>query len=164
VLNQVRMSDEQTIAPTPTGNKKLLTVVLLFNVLIAVGLGYLVLNGQKGHAADKPAEEHGKHPKGFGPLVEVGSLVANLKGPDAAHYVKIALHVEAKDEEAKKHVEEAVVPIRSEALLYLSGMEIKDVAGQEKMRMIAKELQTRIGLMVGKDTVRRVFFSEFVIQ
>jgi flagellar basal body-associated protein FliL len=158
------MSEEAVVVPAPGGNKKLLMAVLAFNVIIAGGLGYLVLYGQKGHAAEKPPEEHDKHAKGFGPLVDVGSLVANLKGPDATHYLKVSLQVEATNEETKKNLEAAVVPIRSEALLYLSGMETKDVSGQDKMRAISQELQTRIAAMVGKDAVHRVFLSEWVIQ
>jgi flagellar FliL protein len=148
-------------------NKPLLIVVLVFNVLIAAGLGYQVLMGRAKPAAghiegeEKKPKEPAEH---FGPLVEVGSLVANLSGAMSGHYAKVFLHVEAKDDKAKARIDEALVPIRAEALLYLNGLETKDVEGQAQMRNMAEQLKTKLNALIGKDTIKRVYFSEFVIQ
>jgi flagellar FliL protein len=169
------------------GNKMLLLLVLVVNVLIAGGLGYVVLSGQKNAAAAKPAaghgeghgeadaeeepaeEESGGHAKKgsskFGPLVEIGTFVANLTAPNgASRYAKVGLHVEATSDDAKLKVEAAIVPIRNEALMYLSGLQADQAIGQEKIRLLQEELLKRVGALVGKNTIRRVYFSEFVIQ
>jgi len=148
-------------------NKALIIVVLIFNVLIAAGLGYQVLMGQAKSAAGqiKAGEEHGKAaPTKFGPLIEVGSLVANLSGPLSGHYAKVFLHLEASDDKMKTRIEEALVPIRSEALLYLNGLDIKDASGQAQIRTMSEALKTRLNALIGKNTIRRVYFSEFVVQ
>src|SRR5262249_41705347 len=117
------MSEDAAAAapPPPSSNKGLLMVVLVFNVLIAGGLGVQVGMGQKAaKEAAKAAAEHGKEggehdgEKGekFGPLIEVGSLVANLGDPGSGHYVKVALHIETTNEETAKRLESALVPIR----------------------------------------------------
>jgi flagellar FliL protein len=149
-------------------NKALIIVVLVFNVLIAAGLGYQVLMGQaKGATGQiKAGDEHGKAaaPTKFGPLIEVGSLVANLSGPLSGHYAKVFMHLEASDEKMKTRIEEALVPIRSEALLYLNGLDIKDASGQAQIRTMSEALKTRLNALIGTNTIRRVYFSEFVVQ
>jgi flagellar protein FliL len=175
--------------PAPAGgNKMLLLLVLVVNVLIAGGLAYVVISGQK-NAAAKPAAGHGeghgeaeaeeepeheeasdghgakKGPSKFGPLVEVGTFVANLTAPNgASRYAKVGLHVEATNDDAKLKVEAAIVPIRNEALMYLSGLQADQAIGQEKIKALQDELLKRLGALVGKNTIRRVYFSEFVIQ
>jgi len=113
----------------------------------------------------KPGEEHGKAgPTKFGPLIEIGSLVANLSGPLSGHYAKVFVHVEASDEKMKTRIEEALVPIRAEALLYLNGLDIKDASGQTQIRTMSEALKTRLNALIGPNTIRRVYFSEFVVQ
>ena len=148
----------------------MLLVVLVFNVLIAGGLGYQVVMGQK--AAKEAAkagggEHHGEHEEKaekFGPLIEVGSLVANLGGPASGHYVKVALHIETTNEETAKKLEAALVPIRSEALQYLSGIDVKEASDKDRIKNMSEELRQRLVKLVGKELCKRVYFSEFVVQ
>lgn len=179
----------------------LLLIVLVVNVLIAGGLGYVVISNQKTAAAAQAAvaaaakhkgggedgegegeegheaaageheeegeEGHSKKAGKFGPLVEIGSFVANLTSADRTappRYAKVSVHVEAANEDAKAKVEAAVVPIKAEALMYLSGLTPEQVIGQEKIRWVQDELQKRMVGVVGKGVVKRVYFSEFVVQ
>ena len=162
------MSDETPAGvPAQGGNKKLLIGVLVFNGLIAAGLGYQVVMGQKAgeaqapHGAAKKAEAAVKE---FGPIIEIGTLVANVGTPEAQRYIKITMHVEAADEEAAKMVTSAIVPIRSDALLYLSGVTVSGQKTQDKMAIITADLQKHVTKLLGKKNVKRVYFSEFVIQ
>jgi flagellar basal body-associated protein FliL len=184
-LGDMSEDAEKPVAPAAGGSKKLLMMVLGFNVLIAGGLGYLVLSGQRGHAAEgkeKHAGGDGAHEGGaeaegdakgdkkagpkFGPLLEVGSFVANLAnaGPGPGRYAKVSLFIEATDEEAKVRLELALVPIRSEALMFLSNAKAEDVIGQDKIRVLSEELLKRVNALVGKNSVKRVYFSELVVQ
>lgn len=174
-------------APAGGGNKLLLLLVLVVNVLIAGGLAYVVISGQKNNAAatakhEGAGEEHeaaadgaaapegeGHAKKGagskFGPLIEIGAFVANLTSASGqSRYAKVALHVEATNDDAKAKIELAVVPIRSEALLFLSGLAAEQVIGQEKIRQIQDDLQKRLSTLIGPNTIKRVYFSEFVVQ
>jgi flagellar basal body-associated protein FliL len=176
-------------APAGGGNKLLLLLVLVVNVLIAGGLAYVVISGQKNNAAaaagklegageghegaaegeaEGAVDAHGKKIAGgskFGPLIEIGAFVANLTSPGgASRYAKVALHVEATNEDAKAKIEAAIVPIRSESLLFLSGLAAEQVIGQEKIRGLQEDLQKRLSTLIGPNTIKRVYFSEFVVQ
>jgi flagellar FliL protein len=188
-MSEAAAADKAPAPKSGGGNKMLLLIVLVVNVLIAGGLAYVVISNQKsaaaaaaaaakhgaaegeeggeGHEAAAEGEE-GHAAKGgskFGPLIEIGTFVANLTSASGqSRYAKVALHVEAVNEEAKATVEAAVVPIRSESLLFLSGLSAEQVIGQEKIRQLQEDLQKRLTTLVGKNTVKRVYFSEFVVQ
>ena len=164
----------------------LLMLVLVVNVLLAGGIGYLVVSGrshaaEKPKAAEKPAAEGEKEAEAeepaegeakgakqgaFGPLLDVGSFVANLAsaGSAPARYAKVNISIEVANEEIKKTVEAALVPVRSEALMYFSNAKPEDIIGQDKMKALADELKKRFNVLLGKNTVKRVFFSELVVQ
>jgi flagellar basal body-associated protein FliL len=175
-------------APAPAGgsNKMLLLLVLVVNVLIAGGLAYVVITGQKNNAAaaakhegageaaaegaaEAEADGHGKKGAGpgskFGPLIEIGAFVANLTSASGqSRYAKVALHVEAVNEDAKTKIETAIVPLRNESLMFLSGLAAEQVIGQEKIRQLQDDLQKRLTAVIGPNTIKRVYFSEFVVQ
>jgi len=181
------------------GNKKLLIIALAVNLLLAGGLGYVVLSNKsqaagqakagkakadEGHedaegeegeakegeheaAEDEDAKKDEKHAGAkFGPLVDIGTFVANLQGAPGQQprYCKVGVYVEAKNEEAKASIEGAAVPIKAEALMMIANLRPEDVIGKERMTALSTELQKRANKLVGKNAVKRVFFSELVVQ
>jgi flagellar basal body-associated protein FliL len=187
-------ADKKDEKPAPAaggGNKKIIIAVVAVNVLLAGGLGFVVLSKKdapaeqaKGHkkAAEgeeaeegeghegggEEAEEEGEgHAKSkFGPLVEIGSFVANLQSQPGLppRYAKVSVAVEAINEEAKLRVEGAVVPIKTEALMMLSNAKADDMVGQEKIMLLSETLTKRVNKLIGKKTIKRVYFSELVVQ
>jgi flagellar protein FliL len=178
------------------GNKKILIIVVAVNVLLAGGLGFMFMSGGKDKAAEGAKGGHGKkaageHEEGhgeeeegeeeeaeeeggdghgakskFGPLLEVGSFIANLQSPPGQppRYIKVAVSVEALNEEAKLRVESALIPIKTEALMMLSNAKPEDVIGQEKMMALSEALTKRANKLIGKKSIKRVYFSELVVQ
>jgi flagellar FliL protein len=169
------------------GNKKILMIVVAANVLLAGGLGYVFLSSKDKGAepakgAKKAASEHEggdeegeggeegeeeAHAKSqFGPLLEVGSFVANLQSPPGQppRYIKVSVSVEALNEESKVRLESALIPIKTEALMMLSNAKAEDVVGQEKMMALSENLAKRVNKLIGKKSVKRVYFSELVVQ
>lgn len=122
-------------------------------------------------AGEAEAEEEGKkddkHAAAkFGPLLDIGSFVANLASVPGQppRYCKVSLYVEAKNEEAKAAVEAAVVPIKAEALMMISNAHAEDVIGQEKIALLSAAVLKRANKLVGKNAIKRVYFSELVVQ
>jgi flagellar basal body-associated protein FliL len=170
------------------GTKKILVAVVAVNVLLAGGLGYVVLSSkdkgpEQAKAASKKTAEHdddGEQAGGggddddeveqtrtkFGPLLEIGSFVANLQSPPSQppRYVKVNISVEAFNEESKQRIEAALIPLKTEALMMLSNAKPEDVVGQEKMIALSEALTKRANKLIGKKSVKRVYFSELVVQ
>lgn len=181
--------DDKAAPAAVGGNKKILIAVVAVNVLLAGGLGFMVLGnkdkaaeqakgghkkaaeGEEGEEGEAEGHEGGEEGEGhakskFGPLVDIGSFVANLQTPpgQTPRYAKVSVSVEAINEEAKLRVEGAVVPIKTEALMMLSNAKVDDMVGQEKMMALSETLAKRINKLIGKKTIKRVYFSELVVQ
>lgn len=183
---------EETAAPAAAGgNKKLLIIVVAANVLLAGGLGFVVLSSKDqgaekakgGHAKkgdaehedgeeaaegeeheDEEGESHAKHK--FGPLLDIGSFVANLQTlpGQPPRYVKVSVSVEVLNEDAKTRVEAAAIPIKTEALLMLSNAKVDEVVGQDRIIALSEELAKRANKVIGKKSIKKVYFSELVVQ
>ena len=184
---------EETAAPAAAGgNKKLLIIVVAANVLLAGGLGFVVLSSKdqgaekakgghakKGdaehedgeeaaegeeHEGDEEGESHAKHK--FGPLLDIGSFVANLQTlpGQPPRYVKVSVSVEVLNEDAKTRVEAAAIPIKTEALLMLSNAKVDEVVGQDRIIALSEELAKRANKVIGKKSIKKVYFSELVVQ
>jgi len=151
----------------PKGGNKLLLILVLVNVLGMAGLGvYLVLFQGKGATA-QAAEAEGDAPEAgeFGPLVEMDPIIANLNDPQAGRYVKVTIHLEAKDEDTMPSVQAGIVPIRNRLLIYFSNLTAADTEGAEKKEEIRGRVLELVNEVLGNDhKVRRVFYSEFVVQ
>jgi flagellar basal body-associated protein FliL len=183
--------DDKAAPAAVGGNKKLIIGVIAVNVLLAGVLGYVVVSGRNQAAdaakaaahAKKASAEQGEGEEGgeeeaeegggeahakrkFGPLLDVGSFVANLASAPGQpqRYAKVSLSVEALNEEAKARVEGAIVPIKTEALMMLSGAKPEDVMGPDKMMALSEALAKRANKLIGAKSIKRVYFSELVIQ
>lgn len=125
---------------------------------------------EKEEAAEEPAEGEGdkkdaKHGK-FGPLLEIGTFVANLSTPpgEQGRYAKVTLHAEALNEEAKTRIEGALVPIKSEALMLLSNAKPEDIIGADNIKKLADEMVKRSNKLLGKKSIKQIYFAELVVQ
>ena len=160
--------DEKPEIPTG-GKKKLVLILVVVNVLAIGGVGYFVMAGGDSEAAADDGEgeaeqEESESQASFGPLVEMRALVANLNDIDGGRYVKVTPPLELKDEAARAGVEAALVPIRNELLVYFSDVTVEQCIGADSKRRIADEIAGLINEMMGGKTVKRVFFTEFVVQ
>lgn len=148
----------------------LIFALIGFNVITAAAAGYFVLGSQAQEEEEEEDDEEevaeeAAVPEGqFGPLVEMKPLVGNLDDPDAGRYVKITLHLEIAKEELRPLVEGALVPIRSELLVYFTGVKVVDTIGTANKLRIMSDVQRIAQKVVGEGIVNRVFFTEFVTQ
>lgn len=126
--------------------------------------------GEAKEGEEEPAEGEGEKKdskKGkFGPLLEIGTFVANLQTPpgEQGRYAKVTLHAEALNEEAKTRIEGALVPIKSEALMLLSNAKPEDIIGADNIKKLADELVKRCNKLLGKKSVKQIYFAELVVQ
>jgi flagellar basal body-associated protein FliL len=111
---------------------------------------------------EKKDSKHGK----FGPLIEIGTFVANLSTPpgEQGRYAKVTLHAEAVNDDAKTRIEAALVPIKSEALMMMSNAKPEDIVGADNIQKLADELVKRCNKLLGKKAVKQIYFAELVVQ
>ncbi len=164
-------SAEEDVKPAG-GKSKLILILVIVNILAVAGLGAYMALFQNGASADEldegdeEEEEEDDDPNSteYGPLVEMQALVANLNDTSAGRFIRVTLHLEVKNEETKLKVEELKVPIRNRLLIYFSELTVESSLGSERKEEIRADLVKAINEVLGKKMVKRVFYTEFVVQ
>lgn len=99
-----------------------------------------------------------------GPMINMSPFVVNLSDEERAHYLKVAVSLELRDEAAKLRFEPRKTHARHAILMTLGALtleETRDVDDRERLR---ERLQDELEKVVGPRTVREVLFTDFVTQ
>ncbi len=91
-------------------------------------------------------------------------LVANLNDEHIGRYIRVTMHLEVEDEETKVEVEEAIIPIRNRLVIYFSELSTLDANSSGSRERIRGDLVEAINEVLGAPKVRRVFYTDFVVQ
>ncbi|OGQ93176.1 MAG: hypothetical protein A2284_05520 [Deltaproteobacteria bacterium RIFOXYA12_FULL_61_11] len=168
------MAEEKT-APPPAGNKKkkiIIIAILAVVVLAGVGgvLAYLQyqMKQSETEATDKlkEAEQATEKDAAFaevGEMLKFDDFILNLNTPGDSRYLKIGIHFEltegltAEVEKKKPVLQDILVSIISSK----SYDEIKDARGKE---LLKEELVTALNRVLTTGRIRRIYFTEFVVQ
>jgi flagellar FliL protein len=163
---------EQAETPPPgkekaaaAGTSKVVLLLLVCNLLAsgaAVALPrFLPAAAPAAHAED--AKEHDQKPAA-GPIVQIPSVIVNLNEPGAARYLKVSVELEVADPHAASELESRKTVVRDALLRRLSNLTAPETQGEEAKSRIGEELLGRFAKELGPDMVRRVLFTEFVVQ
>jgi len=100
----------------------------------------------------------------IGPMVEINGVLVNLLDLESTRYLKASLTMELSSEEAAAEVALRMTQIR-DAVLLLCGnktfAELRDLQGKMQLRA---ELIGHINTFLRKGQVKKIYFTEFVIQ
>ncbi|MFH0902355.1 MAG: flagellar basal body-associated FliL family protein [Pseudomonadota bacterium] len=99
-----------------------------------------------------------------GPTLALDAIQTNLNEAGKPRYLRATFELELENEAAFKLAEGGKRVIRDEVMKYLSGLAVKDTAGQEGMAKIQNDLKTKIGTLLGEGKLKRVYFLEFLVH
>ncbi len=159
------------------GAGKILLILGAINTLGLLGLAaFVVLGGggdapmspEKGmEAAEMQAAAAGR-PGGAegepGPMMELGTLVVNLREPTGDRYLKTKIQLELDSEETRAEVESRLSQIRYQITMLLSGQRVADVQGPESMEALRKAMIRRVNASLSKGRVVGVWPDEWIVQ
>ena len=110
---------------------------------------------------EETADYAGNEP---GPMVDMPPFVVNLSDTERAHYLKVAISLELRDEEASKRYEPRKTHARHAILMTLSSLSIEETRDIDDRERIRDRLQDDLEKVLGSRTVRNVLFTDFVTQ
>jgi flagellar protein FliL len=164
------MSDETPetppAAPAAPKSSKLVPILLVVNLLASgAGVALQQLRPAVAHAAP-PAHDAAEEKKAapVGPIVQIPSIIVNLNETGSGRYLKVSVELQLADKAAETLLEANKTIVRDALLRSLSNLTIAQTQGEESKDKIGAELVTRLEKELGADKVRRVFFTEFVVQ
>ncbi|KIH77560.1 flagellar FliL protein [Geoalkalibacter ferrihydriticus] len=161
-----KKKDEQEGGKKSGGKKGLIIAVV---VLLAAGIGagaYFMgskgaLPGAGGAAA---AGSSNLASDAVGPMIEIEPFIVNILDNDGTRYLKAALTLEVETVAGRQEVIERMPQLR-DAILLVTGNktfdELNDLQGKLQLRA---ELLGRVNEILKRDRVRRIYFTEFVVQ
>jgi flagellar protein FliL len=104
-------------------------------------------------------------PAKFGRVVALEPVVVNLAQTEGRRYLKASVHLEVPEEEKTAKEVEARKPQLLDLLVTtLAKKSLAEVTAPEALDTLRGELLERMGQALGKEKVRRVFITEFVVQ
>jgi flagellar basal body-associated protein FliL len=181
------MAEEEDAAEESKGGEgegkgKLTLMVLVLNTVGLLGLAAFVVMGGGGGgggsneqmmmaaeamaegalASDAPGVI--KSTGAPGPMVDVGTLVVNLKEPGGGKYLKAKINLELDSDDTLPEVEARLSQVKYQLTMLLSGQRVVDVQGPEAMEALRKSMIRRANAVLSKGRVVGVWPEEWIVQ
>jgi flagellar protein FliL len=160
------MSDEPAKPAEPSGGGSKPPKIIL--ALLVLNLGASGFTTFK--VVTTPAAEAASHEKVepaadvVGPIVALEPFVVNLDETGQSRYLKVTLQLEIEKQEYDQQLTNAKQLLRDVILSHLSGLHLADTLGATAKDKLRTELLEKIEKLIGAHKVKRIFFSEFVVQ
>ena len=166
------------------GSKKR-AIVLALAVLLAAGCGVavvmLVLSPDRVSAGERAIEEELQQiaedvtaqKEETAPearlLLEINEMITNIAGTEMRRFLKVNMTLELQDQETLRKAETKAIDaqMRDRLLDLLSTKTLDDLDGidPENRRILNREIRLEIGsILGGPETVRALYFTEFLVQ
>lgn len=154
--------------PEPqSGNKKLIMIMIAVVVLL-LGIGgglFLFMGGEEEQLSPEQEQaELEKQASQVGPMVNLDAFIVNILDDEESRYLKAALTIEASNDAAVMELNERLPQIKDAVLLLVGNKtfdELRDMQGKLQLRA---ELINRLNGILVKGKVKRIYFTDFVVQ
>jgi flagellar FliL protein len=101
----------------------------------------------------------------IGPQFNMDPFIVNLIDDGrGARYLKIEIQFELEAETVRPELEGRIAQIRDEVLLLLTSKRVTDVESPDGKRILRDEIFTRVNKVLVTGRIKRVYFTDFVIQ
>ncbi len=147
-------------------SKKLL--IILGSVLIVLILGGIFSYFQFFSQKDEKTVQEKQKPKETieqpGPIFDLKTFIVNLLDDSGRRYLKINIKLELSDEKVQEEINQKMDEIRDNLLVLFSSKSYEAVANVAGKLRLRNEIITRINNILNIGEIRKVYFTDFVIQ
>ncbi len=161
---------EATDQPEEGGGSKKKLIIIIVAVLVLLGGaagGYFFFMGGEKEKKISPEEEQAAlelQAKQVGPMVNIDSFIVNIADDQESRYLKAAITIEVNSEEAAMELNQRMPQLKDAILLLIGNKtfnELNDLQGKIQLRA---ELINKINSILLKGKVKRIYFTDFVVQ
>jgi flagellar FliL protein len=146
----------------------IIVALVLFLFMGMMGAGFFILwnkisempqNGAM--YGQMPAEEN---ESGMGPLYDLDTMIVNLADQGGKRYLRVTMALEVKDSDVVANIEKRLPQIRDAVLSILPTKKYDDVSTTDGKIALRTEIMEKINALLNKESVRNIYFTEFVVQ
>ncbi|MFV0421012.1 flagellar basal body-associated FliL family protein [Oleidesulfovibrio sp.] len=146
---------------------KLKWIIMIVLLLVLAGGGafaYFTFFAGGGDTAQEEQVQQGEETPEDVQIVTLPTFLVNLSDPLGRRYLKMTLDVEVINPKAGEELNRATARIQDAIILLLSSKSYADLAPLENKLLLKNEIVARLNQILGGSKVRRVYFTEMVIQ
>jgi flagellar FliL protein len=100
----------------------------------------------------------------LGPTFPLDIFIVNLAGTAGERYLKVNLELELKDSSLRAELEKREPQVRDTILLLLSSKTFEEVATFKGKTKIRNQITARLNGFLAPGSIKKVYFTEFVVQ
>jgi len=157
---------EQSEEGGKSKKKLIIIIVAVLVLLIGAGVGaFLFMGGDEEKIS--PEEERAAmemQAKQVGPMVNIESFIVNILDDQESRYLKAAITLEVANEEVSVELMQRMAQVKDSILLLIGNKtfsELNDLQGKMQLRA---ELLNKVNSILLKGKVKRIYFTDFVVQ
>jgi flagellar FliL protein len=133
-------------------------------ILVLAGGGFFGWKTFFNHPKEEAVTEDTATKVELGPTISLDPFIVNLAGTGGKGYLKVTLELELKDSHLIAEMEKRKPQIRDTIILLLSSMTFDNIATFRGKTKLRNEITSRLNDFVTPDSVKKVYFTEFVVQ
>jgi flagellar FliL protein len=141
--------------------------VVLALVIGAAGAWFFLGSEAKppnGKPSDQAASNGGEQAQEPGELYELPGFVVNLARSGRTRYLKTTIQLELDGKTVVNKAKERQPQVRDALIILLSNQSVDSLQSMQGKYELKRQIVARLNNVLGKDAVRNVYFTEFVIQ
>jgi flagellar basal body-associated protein FliL len=97
-------------------------------------------------------------------IVPMETVVVNLGGISSNRYLRVQTSLEVDNEDDQKMISEKEVILRDKMISFFSSKTMRDVETEGGLFKLRLELKDILNELVGSGTIKRIYFSDFIVQ
>jgi flagellar FliL protein len=142
----------------------LLTAVALITFFFFYQGAWASLMGEEQQVEDTNASDSQAEKKSLGPTIKLDNFVVNINDGERTRYLKTGITLEAMDKKTKKEIKNRKPQIRDAVIFLSSNKNFRELRDLQGKRQLQADIQHKINSILRQGKVRRIFFTEFVVQ
>lgn len=161
------MAEEKEQDAGGKSKKKLIIIVVVVLLLIGGGVGAFLFMSGGGEEEISPEEEQAQlaaQAQMVGPMVTLESFIVNIIDDEESRYLKASITLEVDGESATLELSQRMAQVQDSILLLVGNKtyaELSDLQGKIQLRA---ELLNKINSILTQGKVKRIYFTDFVVQ
>lgn len=151
------------------GGMMRLLILIVPTLLVGLAGGYFIGHNMGSEVAQQtedldPAEEQVQRDVSIGPMFKLDPFVVNLNEPRGNRYLKTTIQLEMENEGLQSELERRKAQMRDIILALLTSKSTQELQALEGKFRLREELLSRLNALMVNGKIKRVYFTEFVIQ
>jgi len=103
-------------------------------------------------------------PREYGSFAEIEQLVVNPAGSEGERYLAVSLALETTSASVETELEEKRVVVQDAVLNLLSKQTVDELSDPTNRGELKKALRREVNGILGPESVKQIYFTEFVLQ